>query len=292
MTNRDSSRAVWLEWLTTTVISPVSLVIALLVYFEYVRRIAQSSALGFDASILQEPSIPTYLMRSVDALNIPLVVLTVMALVLLWVDRRLRGRLDDWRRIRSVQRISRVLYVASGLIAAAAVMLAFGGPLLHAYVKLAPPFLLAVAVLGIWYGISLRRAVRMRLPTRHRSALDQQHLAGSLLAGFLVALLLFAGVDGFAKVVGQGFARQMIEHPERHTRLVLLYSEEDLQLDAADAMKTTLPDVQDSYNYRYDGLRLAFVDGGSYFFIPRTWRRTQGNLIVLHQDDLRIEFVR
>jgi len=82
-------------------------------------------------------------------------------------------------------------------------------------------------------------------------------------------LLLFAGVDGFAKVVGRGLARQLIEHLEQYTRLVLIYSKEDLQLDPADATQTTLPTGPDGYRHRYDGLRLAFIDGNTYFLLPR-----------------------
>lgn len=287
MTDQDPRRPVWLEWLTT-VVSPVTLVVALMVYFAHVRRIAQSSTLGFDASILQEPSIPAYLMRSVGALYIPLTVLTAVALVLHWADRRVRQWLEDRRRLRSVLRISvAVPAVVIGLVPIAAVF-ALGGPLLRAYVVLIMPFLLAAAVSASWYGVLLRGAVQVRLPTRRTIGMAQPPLAGSLLVGFLIALLLFAGVDGFAKVVGRGLARQLIEHPEQHTRAVLLYSKEDLKLDPADAVGTPLAGEHEGYRHRYDGLRLAFVDGGSYFLIPRN----QSKLIVLNKDGLRIEFSR
>ncbi|WP_132121827.1 hypothetical protein [Actinocrispum wychmicini] len=276
----------------TTVIPPVTLVVALLVYFAQVRRIAQCSALGFDASLLQEPSIPAYLARSVGALYVPLVLITGIALVLLWLDRRLRTRLGDPRRLRSVLRISMMVpFGALGLVAIGGV-LALLGPLPRAYVELFAPFLLAVVILSVWYGNALRRAVWRKLPTSRRRALDEPGLVTTLLTGFLVALLLFAGVDGFAKVVGRGLARQVIEYPEQNTKPVLLYSKEDLQLDQADASKTTLPGGADGYHHRYEGLRLAFVDGGSYFLIPRVWASTHGKLIVLRQDGLRVEFLR
>jgi len=292
MTDRTRDRAAWLEGFTT-VLPPVTLVVGLLVYFAWVRQMAQSSALGFDVTILAEASIPAYLIRSVGALYFPLVVLTVVALALLWVDRRLRARLADRRRLRSLLRLSGAVpavVVALGLIAAVA---SLNGPLLRAYAVLAAPFLLAAAVLSFSYGNSLRRAVRGRLPTRRNRALDEPRFARSLLTGFLVALLLFAGVDGFAKVVGRGLARQVVEDPVRHTRAVLLYSRDDLQLDPADATRTVLANQeQGGYHYRYEGLRLVFVNGGSYFLIPLTWQHSQGKLIVLGQDGLRIEFIR
>jgi len=94
-------------------------------------------------------------------------------------------------------------------------------------------------------------------------------------------------------VVGRGLAQQVIDDPDQHTRPVLLYSTDDLQLDQADATGIELMiEGQDGYRHRYEGLRLAFVDGGSYFLIPRTWQSPQGKMIVLSQDGLRIEFTR
>src|SRR5205814_1796961 len=123
-------------------------------------------------------------------------------------DRRLRVELDNRRQLRRLLRISlTVPSVVIGLIPVAAA-LAGTGPLLRAYVELIAPFLLAAAVLAVRYGNSLRRAVKARLPTARTRRLDQRHrLISSLLSWFLVVLLLFAGVDGFAKVVGRGLAR-------------------------------------------------------------------------------------
>lgn len=289
MTGRAPDRPAWLDWLTT-VAPPVTLVVALLVYFAQVRRIAQSSALGFDASVLREPSIPEYLSRSVGALYTPLVALTAVALVVLWADRRLRRKLDDRTKLRLLVRVSLAVPLTALSLVVVVVALAFTGPLLRAYAELVAPFLLAVAVLAVRYGNSLRAAVRTRLPTSRPAT--ESRLPGLLLSGFLVALLLFAGVDGFAKVVGRGLARQVIDHPELHTRPVLVYCAQDLQLDPADATRTTLPGEQGGYRYRYDGLRLVFVDAGSYFLIPRTWQRDQGKLIVLRPEGLRVEFLR
>lgn len=290
MTDRTPGRPGWLEWLTNA-LPPVTLIVALLVYFAWVRRIAQSSALGFDASILQEASIPGYLVRSVGALYMPLVVLTALALVLLWLDRRLRARLDDRRRLRLVLRVASVVPVVIVALTLFVATMSLAGPLQRRYAVLAMPFLLAATVLAVGYGNSLRRAVHSRLPTRRNRALDQPWLAGTILSCFLVALLLFAGVDGFAKVVGRGLAQQVIDNPAQYTKPVLLYSRDDLQLDRADATRTELANQgQDGYRYRYEGLRLVFVDGGSFFLIPRTWQSTQSKLIVLRQDGLRIEF--
>lgn len=292
MNERAPTRPAWLEWLTTA-IPPVSLIVALLVYFAWVRRIAQSASLGLDASILEEPSVPGYLARSVGSLFVPLVVLTLAALVLLELDRRLRAWVDDRRKLRLLLRIA--IGVPTAVIALLVIVgiAALTGPVVAAYASLAAPFLLATGVLAINYGNSLRRSVRRRLPTRRSRSLDERGLASTLLSGFLVALLLFAGVDGFAKVVGRGLAQQVIDHPYENTRPVQLYSRDDLQLDAADAVHTELAIQGDQgFRHRYDGLRLAFVDGNSYFLIPRSWERARGKIIVLGRDDTRIEFIR
>jgi hypothetical protein len=278
----------WAKWFTT-VVPPVTLVVALLVYFAQARRIAQASAMGIDASILKEPSIPAYLTRSVGALYVPMVVATTAALIVLWLDRRLKKRLTDRRQLRKILRISiGVPLLAVGLIPIVAA-LALIGPSLRAYVGLIMPFLLAAAVLACWYGASLRNAIRGRLPTR---VADEPRLGGSLLTGLLVALLLFAGVDGFAQVVGRGLARQLIEEPVQYSKPIILYSREDLQFDPADAKSVRLRGQQNDYVHRYEGLRLAFVDGDYYFIIPRTWQRSQGKIIVLNQGGMRVEFLR
>jgi hypothetical protein len=288
----DAERPAWLKWATSAV-PPATLVVSLLVYFAWIRRIAQSAALGFDATILAEPSIPAYLVRSVGSLYVPLVVLTVAALIALWLDRRLRARLDDRRRLRSLLAVARRVPITVGGLLALTVVVSFIGPRERAYAVLAEPFLLAATVQAIRYGNSLRRAVHTRLPTRAVRTGGSLPLAESVMSGLLVALLLFAGVDGFAQVVGRGLAQQVIDDPARHTTAVIVYSVSNLQLDSADATSTDLTVREgDGFRHRYDGLRLAFVDGSSYFLISRAWKPTSGKIIVLRQDGIRLEFTR
>ncbi|MGH3986312.1 MAG: hypothetical protein ACRDTZ_03220 [Pseudonocardiaceae bacterium] len=106
-------------------------------------------------------------------------------------------------------------------------------------------------------------------------------------------MLLFWGMDNFAKVVGRGLAQGIIRQPQRSTQPVVLYSAQDLQLDSAAAVRQELPAGEHAaYRYRYQDLRLAFVDGDRYFLIGRNWRPHGGSLIILSSDGVRIEFPR
>jgi hypothetical protein len=293
LSDRETTeRPAWLQWLTTAV-PPLTLIVALLVYFAWERRIAQAAALGFDASVLAEPSIPAFLIRSVGSLYLPLVILTVAALVVLWVDRRLRIRLDDWRKLRGLLWVSRLVpTVVVALLPVAAAVSLFG-PLMQAYVVLATPFLLAAAVQAVRYGDSLRRAMYGRVTEPPHRANRGTSVAASLLTGLLTALLLFAGVDGFAQVVGRGLAQQVIDDPRHHTTPVLIYTIGDLQIGPTDATRVVLGmQGQEGYRYRYEDMRLAFVDGSLYFLISKGWGRSSGKIIVLKQDGIRVEFPR
>jgi len=163
-------------------------------------------------------------------------------------------------------------------------------PVAQPYVSLALPFLLALAVLTAAYGASL-----FRLADQKASGEDDgsRRWATNALIGLLVSLLLFWGVDGFAQVVGRGLAERIKEQPHLYTQPVLLYSTQDLHLDPVTATHQELSGEEHSaYRYRYEGLRLIFVNGDQYFLIGQTWRSRGGTLIVLPRNGIRIEFPR
>ena len=287
-TRRDE-RPQWLD-VAVTVLPPLSLVTALLVYFGWERRDAYAAALGFDVGLLEEASIPGYLIRSVGTVFFPLLVATVGLLLWLGVDRILRRWARDRAHLLAISRASWVLPVSGAVLVLVTLLVKAIFPVVQPYVSLALPFLLALAVLTAAYGVSLRR-----LADRKASGEDDgsRRWAINALTGLLVSLLLFWGVDDFAKVVGRGLAERINDQPHRYTHPILLYSTQDLHLDPATAAHQELPGEEHSaYRYRYEGLRLVFVDGDQYFLIGRTWRPRGGTLIVLPRDGVRIEFPR
>lgn len=286
---RGDERPPWLD-VAVMILSPLSLITALLIYFAAVRQTSFVRALGVHVDMLEEASVLSYLLDSTLPVFFPLLVASIGLLLWLWVDRMLRRWVRRRAHLGVVSRISWVLPVGAAVLVVATVLIATVSPIARPYVLAFWPFVVALAVLVWVYGTSLCRLVG-------RNADDEGHVgrrwAVNASIGLLVSLLLFGGMDNFAHVVGGGEAARIIQQPQRHTRPVLLYSAQDLQLDPVAAVKQELPDGEHAaYRYRYHGLRLAFVDGDRYFLIGRNWRPRSGTVIILPRDGLRMEFPR
>jgi hypothetical protein len=287
--NPAHERPRWLD-VAVTVLPPLSLVTALLVYFAWVRRLAFAEALGLNVDLMAESSILSYALRSTGVVFFPLVVASSGLLLWLWVDRILRRWAHSRVHLQAILRASWWLPAGAAVIVLSAVSVAMIFPVTKPYVRLVLPFVLVLAVLAAAYGASLRRLARGKVGDQGSVG---RRWAINAVIGLLVSLLLFAGMNNFAYVVGYGLAAGIIEQPQRYTYPVLLYSARDLQLDPATALRQELPGGDyTAYRYRYAGLRLAFVDGGRYFLIGRNWRARGGTIIVLSPDGLRIEFPR
>ncbi len=288
----DEKRAEQPPWLgvAVTVLPPLSLITALLVYFSWIRRAEYATALGLNVDIIEQGPLFDQLLRSVDAVYFPLFLATVGLLLWLGADRILRRWARDQNHQKAIFRVSWALPGSATVLLAGTVFLGVFSPATQPYVSLAWPFLAALAVLAASYGASLRRLLDRKITAADSVS---HRWASNAVVGLFVALLLFYGMDGFAKVVGDGLAQRIIDHPSRFTQPVLLYSAQDLQLDPATASRQELPGGEHTaYNYRYEGLRLIFVDGSQFFLIGRTWQTRSGTLIVLPRDGIRIEFPR
>lgn len=285
--SRGSERPQWLD-VAVTVLPPLSLITALLVYFASVRRAAFATALGLNVDLMEESSILGYLLRSTQAVFFPLLVAISGLLMWFWADRMLRRWVCSRVHLQAISRASWVLPVGAAGLVVSAVLLATVSTVAKPYVLMVLPFVVALAVLAAIYGASLRRLVDDK--GGDQDSVGRRWAINGLI-GFLVSLLLFAGMDNFAQVVGRGLAEGIIRQPQLNTNPVLLYSAQDLQLDPVAAVRQELPGGERAA-YRYQGLRLAFVDGGRYFLIGRNWRPRGGTMIVLSQEGLRIEFPR
>jgi hypothetical protein len=284
---REDERPQWLD-VAVTVLPPLSLITALLVYFAWMRRVAFATALGLNDGLIGEASIQSYLLRS-TYLFFPLLVASIGLLLWLCVDRMLRRWVGSRVHLHAVSLISWALQVGAVILVLGTVLIAMVVPATEPYVVVVWPFVVALAILTVAYGLSLRRLAA------HKNAGQSgagRRWAINAVIGLMVSLLLFAGMHNFAQVVGYGLAERIIEQPQRHTQPILLYSAQDLQLDPAAAVREELPGGEHAaYRYRYQGLRLAFVDGDRYFLIGQNWW-PRGPLIVLPQDGLRLEFPR
>lgn len=280
------------QWLVfaMAVFPPLSLVVALLVYFAQVRESAYARALGFNSSLLEEASIPAYLVDSAGAVFFPLLVAVIGLLAWLVVDVVLRRWARAPTHVQVISRVSWVLPLSGTILVLASLLIRKLSSAAQPYISLALPFLFTLAVLAAAYGASLRRLIAQ---DASREGHSSHRWAINGLTGLLVTLLLFWGVDGFAQAVGRGHAQRVIEKPNQYTRSIVLYSAQDLHLDPPTVTKQKLPgDDQSAYGYRYEGLRLVLVNDDHYFLIGKTWRSRNGTIIALPRDGVRIEFPR
>lgn len=287
--SRGAERPQWLD-VAVTVLPPLSLITALLIYFAAARRAAFAEGLGLNVDLIEDSSILGYLLSSTQAVFFPLTVASIGLLLWLLVDRMLRRWACSRVHLQAISRVAWALPVGAAVLVVGTVLVAMVSPVAKPYVLVVRPFVLALAILAAVYGASLRHLLDGK--SCDQGSIGRRWAINALI-GLLVSLLLFAGMDNFAQVVGYGLAERIIEQPQRFTNPVLLYSAQDLQLDPAAAVRQDLPGGDHAaYRYRYRGLRLAIVDGGRYFFIGRNWRPRSGTIIVLPREGLRIEFPR
>ena len=87
----------------TSIGSPIALATALLFYFGWVRSEEQARAFGADASVFAM-STQDYVLRSVNVLFFPLILMFLVGLLLLRLDRRLRAGPDAPRWLETAGR--------------------------------------------------------------------------------------------------------------------------------------------------------------------------------------------
>jgi hypothetical protein len=277
--------------LATAIVAPTTVLTALLFYFGWVRTNALFQYFGVDATVLGFTT-QDYLLRSSEALYIPLGTLLVVGLAGLWVH----GLMTTWLAARRRLRLLRATAVALGVVGLALFARGVAGvavPRLSLNDFLVTPVCLGLgAVLGA-YGHWLW--LRQRAVQGHDGspARPRWHGVVSLvLVVLLVVLSLFWATTNYARAYGRGraaaYARQLAVRPG-----VIVYSADRLFLHGPGVQELALPAQQHtSYRYRYSGLRLT-ESHGRLFLLPEGWTRTDGAAIVLAgSDKLRVEFIR
>jgi hypothetical protein len=220
----------------------------------------------------------------------PLLVISVGLLLWLWFDGTLRRWASSRVHLQAISLISWVLPVSAVLLVLGTLLVAMVSTIARPYVLVVWPFVVAMAVLSAAYGASLRRLFDHKVADQRSPG---RRWAINALIGLVVSVLLFAGMDKFAQVDGNGQAERIIMQPERYTQAVVLYSAQDLQLDDAAAVRQELSGGEHAaYRYRYKGLRLLLVDGHYYFLVGQDWQPRGGTVIILPQEGIRMEFPR
>lgn len=262
--------------LLTSIGSPIALATALLFYFGWVRSQAQATAFGADVSVFAMSS-QDFVLRSVNILFVPVLLLLLLAMLATRCDRLLRsGRFGAPSLSRTARflRFSWLPLVALG-VALAATAGTFG--------RVTLPLWFTLAVLGPVYGSVLSAAAAGRRRSTAR-------LTVALLVA-LVTVLLFWQTERLAVLGGDALAQDLKDNLPDRLDQVELFTAKDLHLTGPGVRATPLAGSDSAYSWRYSGLFLLQRSGGKYFLLTSGWDTDTGRLVVLpDSDDSRLEF--
>ncbi len=268
------------------VVAPTTLLTGLLFYFGWSFTYWYFHYLGVSSTLLGSTS-QDYLMRSVDALFVPVTVAAVTGLAILWVravvPRHLSGA--AWSRVER-QRVPVGAGLGLALVAVAA--LAVVSDTARDRLYLVAPLSLVAGVLLLSYAV---HSIRVAAGTLRRSGgVDVQALTEWAAVFALVGIGLFWAVSDYAAGVGTLRAEQTVArlHEEPHA---VLYSERSLDLTGPGVSEVRCSGADAAYQFRYDGLVLVLQSGGQYLLLPREWTRGAAPAVVVPQGgSTRLEF--
>jgi hypothetical protein len=286
--NSDAGALPQLARVLGGIVAPTTLLTALLYYFGWLHAYYLFGYFGVNSTTLGFGTVD-YLMRSVDALYIPLAVAAIVALLALWGNAALLPALragSPGLRSRFLRAVT-VLGIALVLAGGALTLLIGGGG--SGYVALAPVgFAAGIVVLG--YAVHMRRVLR-HAGQQARAASAWADAAEWMITFFLVAISLFGAASDYAGGVGVTRASQLAaELP--YQPAVVLYSQHSLDLPPTGITETRCANADAGYRYRYDGLVLVLESNGKYLLLPRQWTRDGGSpaILLAESDAIRLEF--
>lgn len=262
----------------TSIGSPIALATSLLFYFGWVRSEEQARAFGADASVFAM-STQDYVLRSVNVLFFPLILILLVALLLLRVDRALRAAAGVGTR-RWMQPLARTLQWSWALfLPLGFVLLAVAGR----FGDVTLPLWVALAIVAPAYGTVLRCL----------AAGERRQLSG-VAVGLIVALvtvLLFWQTERLASLGGEALAQDIKDDIGDRLTRVELFSVADLRIEGPGVTATSVGGKEGEYSHRYSGLYLLQRSGDKYFLLTDGWNEGKGRLVVLPDNSgIRVEF--
>jgi hypothetical protein len=265
----------------TTFVAPATFLSALLFYFGYVTSRAQYRYFGLDVDTLGLAT-RDYVMRSPQALLVPLLGGSLLAIVLLVGHLAIRDRAVP-RRVAAAVFVTGVALLVAGLV------LVFGFAVLG---DLPVYGLLTPALIGAGVGLALY-AERWPGAPRFLSAegaTGSSRPAVVFLALVVVATCVFWASATLAEWTGRGAAVRLAERLHE-LPLVILDTQERLYLRDGVVRESTLPADEDQlFRYRYRGLRLLVQGADHLFLVPERWTPSNATLAVPVDGSIRVRF--
>lgn len=270
----------------THVVTPTTLVAALMVYFGSVRTNTAFRSLGVDPSVLGL-SLQDYALRSVGTTIEPLAVVLLALLVALpahlLLMRLMAARPGVLRRAATVLGLLGLAGAAVGVLN----MVGWAEPLPRGP---AVPILLGLSVLALGYSASIRAATGSRRESRVTEPPTIRTVRRGVFVALLLLLLLWA-VAGYAELRGHAVVDTFRRKPATLPGVVV-YAPQRLYLEGPGVTETLLPDASAKFRYRYAGLRLLIRANERYFLLPACWATApQARAVALPDDPaIRVEF--
>ncbi len=271
------------------VVAPTTLVTALAFYFGWVMTNSRASYFGIDASTLGF-STQDYLLRSADALFVPLGAVFVLALGAVWLHAfAMRQLVVRKRRVR-LRIVARAAVVAGGALFVLGVVSVFR-PLSFSPHYLFPSASPGIGIALLAYALYLLGRVNAADSSETVPAADARTRATAIaLVAVLIVLSAFWTASVYAAALGRGRAAVLAATLTARPH-VTVFASKRLQIDVRGVVERRLTGDDVAYRYRYSGLRLLIRSGRKYFLLPDGWTRSNGTAIVLPDTpDYRFEF--
>ncbi len=287
-TNRKDKEALnqKLIELATTVVAPITLITALLVYFGWIRSKSYYGYFGINQGLLRL-SVQDYLLRSTDVTLGALLRLLAAGAALVVLDRLI----STWSKGQRADGESsgfRVLLAVWGLALITSGMLSVLG---FADDVSLPPVLSAVAL-----GVGAVLVLRLGPALLHRRVPVEEH---SRIVGLVTTIAFLVGATCWASTLyaqdlGQQTAKTVDASPGRLLPLVTVFSKEFLDLPGAYVKTSQIVTQNNGVHYRYTGLYLLTYSNGRWFLVtgryPGNYR---SSVVTLHDTEgIRVEVAR
>ena len=278
--SHDAERAKKLVEAIAILIAPTALLTGLLYYFGWVRTRQYWATFGIENSLL-DFSVQDYLLRGIDAVHLPLVIILSVFLLSVWAVQIAAARLPAHSL-----RARRALTAALGFVGGLCLLLGLLGVSREGAVWSRST--------SLWLTVAIMALGALGLVVRTYVSVTRVH--GSLLAPVSVALLsmlmlltIFWLFANYAGTVGRNQARARLSNIDRRGEIVL-YSTEDLRIDPTYATTSNLG-TDGKYRFRYGGLKLLLRTENHYFLLPNNWMPGDPSLVVPVADAPRIDIV-
>ncbi|MGD9529514.1 hypothetical protein [Pseudonocardia sp.] len=259
----------------TAILAPTTLLTAVMFYFGWSFSYHYFDSLGVEFTVLGFTT-QDYLLRSVDPLFVPVVVLAALVLAVLWIYDLAAGRVGPARLRVLGRRIAPALVLCGALLVGAGLYRLAGRTDLEFFL-IASPVALALGVLLLHLASACLRASPPSLTERAAVFV-------------LVGISVFWAAQLYASEVGRIRAEQTVADLDG-APWTTVYSEKPLSIHAPDVVEQACAAEDAAYGFRYTGLVLVLQSGDQYVLLPRSWAQLRAPAIVLPRSDaIRLEF--